>query len=115
MTENNSLEILRQSFQNLLPPKDARMTIGSLEFIILLTFSYLGDSKTSSLESIRRLMKNYLGKEIKRNSFWDRLAGNQLKKNIRIIVSDLMKKFSSSILLGKDILILLICFIYFDY
>jgi hypothetical protein len=107
MTENNSLEILRQSFQNLLLPKDGRMKISPLEFIVILTFHYLGDSKTSSIESIRKSMKGYLGKGIKRSSFWERLAGNRLKKDLQAVVADLMKQFNSSLSLGKDILIVL--------
>jgi hypothetical protein len=107
MTENNSLEILRQTFQNLLPPKDGRMKVSPLEFIVILTFHYLGDSKTSSIESIRKSMKGYLGKGIKRSSFWERLAGNRLKKDLQAVVADLMKQFNSSLSLGKDILIVL--------
>jgi len=107
MPENNSLEILRQSFQNLLPPKDARMTISPLEFIVILIFHYLGDSKTSSMESIRKSMKGYLGKGIKRSSFWERLAGNRLKKDLQAIVANLMEQFNSNLSLGKEILIVL--------
>jgi hypothetical protein len=107
MTENNSLEILRQSFQNLLPPKDERMTISPLEFIVILIFHYLGDSKTSSMESIRKSMKGYLGKGIERSSFWERLAGNRLKKDLQAIVANLMESFNSSLSLGKEILIVL--------
>lgn len=107
MTENNSLEILRQSFQNILPPKDKRMTISPLEFIVLLVFHYLGDSKTPSIESIRKSMKSSLGKGIKRSSFWERLAGNPLKKNLQALIAHLMESLNSSLSLGKDILILL--------
>lgn len=107
MTESNSLEILRQSFQNLLPPKDNRMTISPLEFIVTLIFHYLGDSKTSSIESIRKSMKVYLGKGIKRASFWERLAGNPLKKHLQIIITDLIKQFNSGLSFGNDILTLL--------
>jgi hypothetical protein len=60
MENNNSLDILKESFKKILPPKDKRMTISPLEFIINLIFCYLGDSKTSSLESIRKSMQKNL-------------------------------------------------------
>lgn len=107
MTESNSLEILRQSFQNLLPPIDKRMTISPLEFIVTLIFHYLGDSKTSSIESIRKSMKDHLGKGIKRSSFWERLASNQLKKHLHMIIAELIEQFNSTFSIGKDILTLL--------
>ena len=93
MTETNSLEILRQSLEKILPEKDGREKISSLEFIINLIFCYFGDSKTFSLESIRKLMKKNLEIDIKRSGFWERLAGNRLKKHLKRLVSDLMAKF----------------------
>lgn len=107
MTENNSLEILKQSFEKILPSKDGRTKISPLEFIITFIFHYLGDSKTFSLESIRKSMKVHLGKGIKRSSFWERLSRNRLKEYLKAIVADLMKQFNSSLLLGKEILTLL--------
>ena len=78
----NSLEILKQCFKEVLPSEDGRTPISPLEFITALIFSYLGDSKISSLESIRREMKNNLNKDIKRSAFWERLAGNILRPSI---------------------------------
>ncbi len=102
--KNNSLEILKQSFEEILPSKDGRTPISPLEFIIALVFCYLGDSKISSLESIRREMKNNLNKNIKRSAFWERLAGNRTKGYLKNIVAKLMSKFSSTLLMGNNIL-----------
>ena len=69
MKENNSLDILKQTFENILPPKDKREKISSLEFIINLIFCYFPDSKICSLESIRRAMKSNLKIDIKKTLF----------------------------------------------
>ncbi len=100
----NSLEILKQCFKEVLPSEDGRTPISPLEFITALIFSYLGDSKISSLESIRREMKNNLNKDIKRSAFWERLAGNRTKAYLKSIVAKLMNQFSSTLLMGNNIL-----------
>lgn len=104
MIKKNSLEILKQSFEGILPSKDGRTSISPLEFIIALVFCYLGDSKISSLESIRREMKNNLNKSIKKSAFWERLAGNRTKGYLKDIVAKLMSEFSSTLLTGNNIL-----------
>ncbi len=100
----NSLEILKQCFKEVLPSEDGRTPVSPLEFITALVFSYLGDSKISSLESIRREMKNNLNKDIKRSAFWERLAGNRTKAYLKSIVAKLMNQFSSTLLMGNNIL-----------
>jgi len=104
MIKTNSLEILKQSFEGILPSKDGRTAISPLEFIIGLVFCYLGDSKISSLESIRREMKNNLNKNIKRSAFWERIASNNTKVYLKNIVAELMGKFTSKLLVGNNIL-----------
>jgi len=69
MKENNSLDILNQTFGDILPSKDGREKISSLEFIINLIFCYFPDSKIRSLESIRRAMKRNLKIDIKKVLF----------------------------------------------
>jgi siroheme synthase (precorrin-2 oxidase/ferrochelatase) len=51
-------------------------------------FCYLGDSKTFALEAIRRFMKAALDKEISRSAFWERLAGDRLKNQLRRVVAE---------------------------
>ena len=69
MKENNSLDILKEILEKILPPKDKREKISSVEFIINLIFCYLPDSKICSLESIRRAMKRNLKIDIKKTLF----------------------------------------------
>ena len=104
MNKDNSLNILKQSFEGILPSNDNRSNISPLEFIITLVFCYLGDSKTFSLESIRREMKNNLDKNISRSAFWERLAGNRTKGYLKEMVAKLMHQFSSTQLMGCDLL-----------
>ena len=69
MKENNSLDILKDTFEKILPSKDKREKISTVEFIINLIFCYFPDSKIRSLESIRRAMKSNLKIEIKKTLF----------------------------------------------
>ena len=60
MTRRNTLEVLKQAFEKVIPSQDARTTISPLEVVVCLVFCYLGDSKTFTLETIRRFMKAQL-------------------------------------------------------
>jgi hypothetical protein len=104
MNEKNPLVILKQCFEKIVPSKDARTTINPLEFIVSLVFSYLGDSKTFSLEAIRRSMISYLNKSISRSAFWERLAGDRLKKLLRLVVAELMVQLTGSGITGAHLL-----------
>jgi siroheme synthase (precorrin-2 oxidase/ferrochelatase) len=88
MSQSNMLEVLKQCFEEIVPSQDARTTINPLEFIVCLVFCYLGDSKTFALEAIRRFMKAALDKEISRSAFWERLAGDRLKNQLRRVVAE---------------------------
>lgn len=101
---NNVLEILKQSFGEVVPSEDARTIINPLSFIVTVVFCYLGDSKTFSLESIRRFMMAALEQTISRSAFWERLAGNRLKHYLHLIVAKLMVGFTTSLGIGGHIL-----------
>jgi hypothetical protein len=98
------LEVLKQCFEKIVPSQDARTTINPLEFIVCLVFCYLGDSKTFALEAIRRFMKAALDKEISRSAFWERLAGDRLKNQLRRVVAELMVTLTSPITRGGQLL-----------
>ena len=104
VNENNILTVLKQCFEKVIPAEDARTTILPLEFIVTLVFCYFGDSKTFSLEAIRRSMMGHLNKEIKRSGFWERLSRARLKKHLRAVVGELMDRFKSSMGVGEGIL-----------
>ncbi len=104
MSENNILNVLKQCFEKIIPIKDTRTTITPLEFAINLVFCYLGDSKTFSLEAIRRSMIAHLNKSISRSAFRERLSGNRLKKHLREVVAELMSQLTTSVSVGQGIL-----------
>ena len=54
MATRNTLEVLKQCFEEVVPRHDKRTTIAPLSFVVCLVYTYLGDSKTFSLEAIRR-------------------------------------------------------------
>ena len=43
MVKSNTLDVLKQCFEKIIPCQDARTTINPLEFIVCLVFCYLGD------------------------------------------------------------------------
>ena len=74
MATRNTLEVLKQCFEEVVPRHDKRTTIAPLSFVVCLVYTYLGDSKTFSLEAIRRGMMHHLKTRISRSAFWERLA-----------------------------------------
>ena len=104
MGKSNTLAVLKQCFEKVIPSQDARTAINPLEFVVCLVFCYLGDSKTFALEAIRRFMKSQLNKEISRSAFWERLARDRLKDYLRQVVAELMVTLTSSVTTGHQIL-----------
>jgi len=104
MTKSNTLEVLKQSFEKVIPSQDARTTVTPLEFVVCLVFCYLGDSKTFALEAIRRFMKAPLGRHLSRSAFWERLAGDRLKTQLRAVVVELMVALTVGITSGHQLL-----------
>jgi len=104
VTETNILNVLKQCFEKFIPAEDARTTITPLEFAINLVFCYFGDSKTFSLEAIRRSMIAHLNKSIGRGAFWERLSGNRLKQNLQAVMAELMGRLATSVRVSEKIL-----------
>ena len=92
--------MLKQCFEKIIPSQDARTAINPLSFVICLVFCYLGDSKTFSLEAIRRFMKSQLNTDISRSAFWERLARDRLQDYLSHVVAELMVTLTSSVLRG---------------
>ena len=97
-------EIMKQAFERVVPMQDGRTDISPLMFVVVLVFSYLGDSKTFSLECIRRMMKSHLNKKISRSAFWERLSRRRLKEHLKAVVAELMKSLSAKTLLCEKLL-----------
>ena len=104
MENYNILVKIKQILKELVPNKDIRTNIPPLDFVVSLIFSYIGDSKTSSLASIRREMKSNSNKNISRSSFWERLSSKRLKNFLYAVVSALMTELSMKTVNGNDLL-----------
>ncbi|MCP4258748.1 MAG: IS4 family transposase [Planctomycetes bacterium] len=98
------LEVLKQCFEKVIPSQDARTKINPLAFVVSLVFCHLGDSKTFSLEAIRRHMKAQLNQDISRSAFWERLSRDRLKKYLKAVVAELMSQMSTSALISTELL-----------
>jgi putative transposase len=98
------LEVLKRCIEQVVPSIDACTKSSPLAFVVNLIFSFLGDSKTFSLESIRRSMKGQLNQDISRSAFWERLARARVKNYLRSMVAELMSQLSTSALAGGELL-----------
>jgi len=72
--KDNLLEILKQTLKDAMPAHDKRTTLPHLEFVCGFIFCFIGDTKTSSIESIRRFMIYTFGIRISKGAFWERLS-----------------------------------------
>ena len=101
------IEGLTESFSSVVPKSDKRVGIPHLQFVVFIVFHFLGDAKQSSLAGIRRFMMAETGTYISRGAFWERLAGNRLKKIMESLVEKLMSNSIGAALFTNDILRLL--------
>ncbi len=104
MEKDSTLNRLKQIFEQVIPAKDKPTKLPHLEFVSGFIFCFLGDTKTSSLEAIRRFMMNTFDVSISKSAFWERLARNRLKNILRETLADLIKKMPSLSLAGESIL-----------
>ncbi|MGK5091690.1 hypothetical protein WDW89_06690 [Deltaproteobacteria bacterium TL4] len=102
--EESHLKQIKQELATIIPAKDGRSPISPLAFVVNLIFCYLGDTKKTSLETIRRQMMGRLKTNISRGAFWERLARNRLKHFLIMVVSTLISKLSGCLMIGSEIL-----------
>jgi len=103
--ENDSiLQILKQTLKDAIPVHDRRTTLPHLEFVCGFIFCFIGDTKTSSIESIRRFMIYTFEVRISKAAFWERLSRNRLKNILKDLLADLIKKTPSLAIVGEEIL-----------
>ena len=98
------LEILKQTLKNAIPTHDKRTTLPHLEFVCGIIFCFIGDTKTSSIESIRRFMIYTFGVRISKGAFWERLSRKRFRNILQTILADLIKKMPSLAIIGEEIL-----------
>ncbi len=104
MAKDNILDILKQTIKHAIPAQDKRTTLPHLEFVSGFIFCFIGDTKTSSIEAIRRFMICTFGVRISKSAFWERLSRNRLKNMLQHLVADLIKKTPSLAIVGEEIL-----------
>jgi len=100
----NLLEILKQTLKNAIPAHDKRTNLPHLEFVCGFIFCFIGDTKTSSIESIRRFMIYTFGICLSKGAFWERLSRKRLRNILQHILSDLITKMPSLAIVGEEIL-----------
>jgi hypothetical protein len=98
------LEILKQTLKNAIPTHDRRTTLPHLEFVCGIIFCFIGDTKTSSIESIRRFMIYTFEVRISKGAFWERLSRKRFRNILQTILADLIKKMPSLTIIGEEIL-----------
>lgn len=98
------LKALHHCFTQVVPEKDGRSKIAPLEFVVCLVFCYLGDSKSFSLEAIRRHMITHLDVALSRSAFWERLARPRLGRLLKGVVALLMGTLASAVGVDKRLL-----------
>ncbi len=104
MAESNTLDALKQGFEKVVPVVDRRTEVGPLSFVVCLVHCYFGDSKTFSLEAIRRFMMKQTGTKIKRSAFWERLGTARLGGFLNGVVVELMGRLKTTVGVGKALL-----------
>ena len=73
---------------------DKRANIAPLDFLVCVIMGFTGDSKTFSLESIRRFVISKTGESIGRSTFWERLSTKRLCKQLTQALAELNKNLS---------------------
>lgn len=104
MTEASTLNTLKQSFESVAPKHDGRVTLSHLDFLCGLVFYFLGNTKSFSIESMRRDFTSTFMVAISKGAFWERLAGQRLKKMLYALLEQVMQKLPTQALIGADIL-----------
>ena len=104
MSNVTRLETLKQSFEQVVPKQDKRVKLPPLDFLSGLVFYFLGDTKSVSLESIRRDFTATFMITMSRSAFWERLAGQRLKQMLHDLLEDIMKKLPAKALIEPNLL-----------
>jgi len=104
MKDFSILKSMKQSLQNLLCVRDGRMKISAYDFVTSLIFSFQGDTKQVSLESLRRTMKDRLGQSTSRSAFGEHLSGKRLNTLLLESVTALMSRLCQEMGHGQPLL-----------
>lgn len=89
-TDEEIISKLANLFLSKARKKDGRMKASDIEIIAILVFIFAGDNKQDSISGIYRAFIKFASESINRGSFWERLAGNPLRKTLENIVAALI-------------------------
>ena len=70
MKQRTTLKVLRQCFRRVLPAEDGRTVLSPLDFVTGIVFCFLGDTKSFSLESMRRFLISQFETKLSKGAFW---------------------------------------------
>ena len=104
MKKGNILNVFKQIFEQAIPAQDNRTTLPHLKFVSGFVFCFIGNTKTSSIEAIRRFMINTFEIHISKGAFWERLSRKRFKNILHDVLADLIKKIPSLALVGEEVL-----------
>jgi hypothetical protein len=104
MEKGSILRVLKQCFVRVVPYEDKRVGLPHLEFIVGLSFCFMGDAKRFGLETIRRFMISTFKVRISKGAFWERLSRNRLKNLLYGLVFELMNRLRATVMVGEEIL-----------
>lgn len=104
MRKDSSLTVLKQTIEQVVPVQDKRTRLPHLKFVSGFIFCFLGDTKSSSLEAIRRFMINTFEIRMSKGAFWERLSRKRFKNMLHEILADLIQKVPSIAVVGDEIL-----------
>ncbi len=104
MDKNSHLAAVKQIFKGTLTSTDKRAKIQLLDFVTALVFSLTGDSKSFSLEGLRRKIAGHLDQKIPSSTFWDRISTKSLTKNLQNILGHMMGSLELPTLRGQTLL-----------
>jgi hypothetical protein len=105
MEDGNVLNVLKQSFEDIVPQEDARAVLSPMNLVVGLAFCFMGDTKSFSIESLRRFIITNFKIKISKGAFWERLSNERLKKILKLLIAELIAKLAGTIMLGADILL----------
>lgn len=106
MTLPKLLLVIKQRFHEI-PEKDVRASIGPLDFVSVLVFSFLRDRGKRTIGSLRRSVIAETGIRIDRGSFWERMAAGRLQKLLTRLALALMEELGKKVRVTSELLSLL--------
>jgi hypothetical protein len=95
LKQATTLLVLKQSFRYALPDHDGRTALSPLAFVTGIVFCFLSDTKSFSLEAMRRFLIGHFEVTLSKGAFWERLSGHRLKRQLHQVLAELMNRLSA--------------------